>query len=80
MLDWKRIHFGKLRRDEILYYVKDEDWQRVRKSMKGVSLGDKYDTLVRWLEANEYNHPSKVQVTNYVNALSRGGLIEEVKD
>jgi len=75
-LDWSRLHFGKLSRDEIQSYVSDSTWQRIRKSLVGEQLSVKYEKLQLWLMINHYNRASQVQVTNYVTALSRGGLIK----
>jgi len=75
MVDWQSIHYGLLARADILECVKDPDWQRVRVYMKGKSLEERYNTLVSWLEVNEHSHCSKVQVTNYLNALARAGMI-----
>lgn len=75
-LDWKKLYFGTMSKTEVAVAVKDQDWQTVRLSMKGVSLQQKYDTLLWWLEKNEGKWKAKVQITNYVTALSRGGLIK----
>ena len=74
-MDWNKIHFGKLNKQDILKYVQNETWQKVRRSMKGTSLDIKYTTLQHWLVTNNYSNESKIQVTNYVNALKRGGLL-----
>ena len=75
-MDWKKVYFGKLSRKEIQEAVKDMDWQAVRIGMKGTSIRVKYDTLKWWLEKQKYTNKAKIQVTNYVTALSRGGLIK----
>lgn len=76
-LNWSRLHFGQLTRIDIENYVYDDEWQDLRKSMKGKSLEFKYATLSGWLTNNRNCRAAQVQVTNYVNALKRGGLIEE---
>lgn len=75
-VDWSRLYFGSLGRDEIQEHVKDAAWQELRQSLLGEHLSVKYDKLVSWLVLNEYSRASQVQVTNYVTALSRGGLIK----
>ena len=59
-----------------LQSVKDDDWQKVRKSMLRTDLKFKYETLQKWLEKNKYSEKSKIQIQNYVQALRRSGLIE----
>jgi len=75
-LDWEQLYFGRLSRQEIQRAVVEEEWQIVRIKMKGVALQMKYDMLRHWLIKNKYSRKAKVQVTNYVTALSRGGLIK----
>jgi hypothetical protein len=76
IMDWNKLIFDKYNIKTILQIVKNEDWQKVRKSMLKTSLEFKYKTLKQWLIFNNYSFDSKVQVTNYVNALKRGGLIK----
>lgn len=59
-----------------LQSVKDDDWQIIRKSMLKTDLEFKYKTLQNWLEKNKYSDKSKIQTQNYMQALSRSGLIE----
>ena len=75
-LNWAFLYCGKITRQEIQEFVKDEKWQQVRISMKGKSLGIKFETLWDWLDSNEWSRKAQVQVTNYITALSRGGLIK----
>lgn len=75
-LDWKKVYFGKVSRKDIQKYVPDGEWQVVRYWMKGKALEQKYQALVDWLETCNYSEAAKVQTTNYVTALSRGGLIK----
>jgi hypothetical protein len=76
-INWDKLHFGSLTREEIREAVLDTSWQRYRLAMIGHTLQYKYRMLVWWL-----NRPSaiplrtrQVQITNYINALKRGGLI-----
>lgn len=75
-MNWKSLYFGQISREDIQRYIDDPDWQELRLMMKGMSLEDKYSNLKAWLRNNHNSHASKVQVTNYVTALSRGGLIK----
>jgi len=75
-MDWKKLHFGHMHIAEVLIAVKDEEWQCVRVSMKGVSLQRKYDTLITYLQVEPTDRQRQIRVTNYVTALSRGGLIK----
>ena len=75
-LDWHKVYFGKVHIKEVLEVVKDKAWQEHRVMIKGKSLEFKHAVLLGWLELNKYSHKAKVQVTNYVTALSRGRLIK----
>lgn len=75
-LDWSKVYFGTVKRADVQKYIPDAEWQKVRLWMKGKTLVQKYETLSSWLEKCKYSHGSKVQCTNYVTALSRGGLIK----
>lgn len=74
--DWSRLYFGHMPKQEVLQAVQNDDWQKVRLSMKGKSLDYKYRTLTNWLKVEPKSRMRQVQVTNYVTALSRGGLIK----
>jgi hypothetical protein len=76
IVDWDKIHFGKISKKEIAEYVKENGWQILREYLKGKSLEDKYLRLFAWVYINKCSRASQVQVTNYVNALKRGGLIK----
>ena len=76
IMNWNKLIFDKYNIKTILQIVKNNDWQKIRKSMLKTSLEFKYKTLKQWLIYNDYSFDSKVQVTNYVNALKRGGLIK----
>lgn len=75
VLDWSKLHFGEITREEIEQYVNDEKWQEFRESLKGLNNPQKYEKLKQWLEQNNNSRKAQVQVTNYVNALLRGGQI-----
>jgi len=75
-MNWNRLIFGKLKMDEILEAVDNDEWQELRKSLKGESLSLRYRELEKYLEQHKYSKRAKIRVTNYVNALKRGGMIE----
>lgn len=77
-MDWSKLYFGKLDKQQTLKAVQNEEWQKVRRSMKGKSLEEKYSILSNYLLENEANDMMNVhiRITNYVTALSRGGLIK----
>jgi hypothetical protein len=66
-----------------LYCVKDTVWQAFREGLKGLSTERKLDklafyrdeALLHWPTAKQRNW--KVQVANYINALRRGGLLDD---
>jgi len=74
--DWSSIHSGNITQDEIERCVKDPKWQAFRESLKGLPLGEQFTKLKQW--NNQNSRCAKVQVTNYINALRRGGLLEEI--
>jgi len=74
-VSWSTLNFGPLTHDEITLYVKDTEWQKLRERIIGIPLTAKYYELERWLKRSHHNRASQVQVTNYMNALKRGGLI-----
>ena len=87
MVDWKKVYFGKINKEQTLNAVKDSYWQSIRLSMKGKSLQEKYNILYCYVYDNfkalenglisdgEWRKV-KIRSTNYVTALSRGGLIK----
>jgi len=77
-LNWDKLHAGPLKKEEIQpdhTFIKDKKWQEFRKSLKGLSNAEKYKQLSKWLRSHNNSHRSKVQVTNYINALKRGGQV-----
>ena len=80
-MDWHKLYFGKVSPEEVQIAIKNNEWQNTRISMKGKSLETKYRTLLNYLNNNlsgnlDNDRKVKVRVTNYVTALSRGGLIK----
>lgn len=87
MLDWRSLYYGHVESQEVAQAVKDPEWQTLRRAMKGKSLETKYAilkgyraTMIARLEAGRINEDEwrmvEVRITNYVTALSRGGLIK----
>jgi hypothetical protein len=74
--DWNSLVFGVYSLREIREYTCDTRWQRVRVNMLGRSLTYKWCELNIYLQQEAYSYEAKCRVTNYVNALKRGGLIK----
>lgn len=90
MLDWRNLYYGHVSPQEVAQAVKDPEWQALRRSMKGKPLEIKYAMLKDYraamailLDSDPDSNASdnewrmvEVRITNYVTALSRGGLIK----
>lgn len=81
--DWRTLYFGHVSPEEVQEAVADNQWQQYRLLMKGMSLDDKYKSLHAYLDFAKdmllEGHELRmvhVRLTNYVTALSRGGLIK----
>lgn len=78
----ERYSVGSYTMEQILHYVDNPEWQKFRsKVLKGAPTKYKLKLLVLWLQ----DHPevddkkvwvAHVQVSNYLNALKRGGLLD----
>lgn len=79
LLDWNALTFGPYSTKEVLEAVADDEWQKLRKSLKGQSLRYKYDSLLSYLRSHQHNRVQMIQVTNYVHALRRGGLVPRME-
>lgn len=75
-MDWRKLYFGHVSVADMRKYTPNADWQAVRLSMKGTTTGFKYRVLCSWLLDCDFAYSAKIQVTNYVTALSRGGIIK----
>jgi hypothetical protein len=76
-MNWDKLMLATpLYQSDIKRYIPEKDWQIFRESLKGKTSQLKYVALEGWLQQQAYSWASCVQVTNYVNALKRGGLIE----
>lgn len=87
MLNWRSLYYGHVSPQEVTQAVEDPEWQALRLAMKGESLETKYAmlkgyraTMIARLEAGRIDEDEwrmvEVRITNYVTALSRGGLIK----
>ena len=50
------MYFGCVSLDEIRGAVKDAEWQKLRKEMKGRALAEKYDMLRRYSERLTFDY------------------------
>ncbi len=73
---WKELIKGRYPIYIVGFAVKDHNWQIFRESLKGKPLDDKFDMLMSWGKSHNWDHDSSVQVTNYVYALKRAGIIK----
>lgn len=55
--------------------VSTNDWQKFRKSLKGLSTSTKLSKLSSWVKKKGGSKRAKLQVHNYKGALKRGGLL-----
>jgi hypothetical protein len=69
------MEFGPITQEEITRCIKNEAWQTFRKSLKGLSTQEKMKRLRSW-KASHSGRCATVVVTNYINALKRGGQIK----
>lgn len=87
-LNWSRLYFGHVYVSEVQKAIRDPEWQKLRKDLKGRSLEEKYERLLDYYQRGLLKLSSlpdsefwgalrmlQVRCTNYVTALSRGGLI-----
>lgn len=72
-MDWVKLIFGVYNRKQVLDAVDDTTWQNLRIRLKGTSMEYRYKALQHYL-GEEPEERKKIQVTNYVYALKRGGL------
>lgn len=64
-----------LKQTDIMRCIKNEAWQKFRKSLKGLSTQAKLQKLKLW-KSSHSGHCATVVVQNYINALKRGGQIK----
>lgn len=90
-MNWKNLYYGHVSPSEVQEAIKDAEWQELRQSIKGKSLEEKYEALNAYRIRKAWEIPLdenadgpadpewrmvEVRLTNYVTALSRGGLIK----
>jgi hypothetical protein len=75
---WKGFVFGRYPQKLVILTVQDPVWQALRASLLNTTLEEKFTALVRYVgDPTVANFEQRcVQVTNYVHALKRGGLIK----
>lgn len=56
--------------------IKEPQWQRVRKSLKGKPTKTKLQRLGAYAATSKNPEKARIQVQNYINALKRGGQIK----
>lgn len=78
LAEWNDIHCGYITQAEIRKYIENPNWQTLRESLLGTTLEYKFEKLKEWLEGHSRSREAQVQVTNYINALRRGGLLHDV--
>jgi len=65
----------KLTRSQIQTAVRKPRWQSYRKTLKGKTTKTKLRSLQAYLTTHAHSKESKIQVTNYINALKRAGQL-----
>jgi hypothetical protein len=82
-MNWDELVFGVFSQTEIQHCVAWEYWQMCRRSMLGTDLEYKWRRLKCFLTdvqcssfTDDDRKRARICVTNYVNALKRGGLIK----
>ncbi len=77
---WQDLVFGTFSTSEVLPAVRDAEWQQIRRDMKGLPLLSRLQMLKQWLQKWTEDavrlHRARIQVTSYVYALRRGGMIQ----
>lgn len=91
-MDWHRLYFGHVSPQEVAEAVRDAGWQHLRLKLKGLPTDYKWAFLNCYYNSESHRICSdstasesskahalrmlQVRVTNYVTALSRGGIIK----
>jgi len=58
------------------YCVDNVVWQTFRRKLKGIPTDQKLIRLKEWLDQWDYSYAALIQVSNYINALKRGGQLD----
>lgn len=83
--EWPYKSLGSFNIHEVWKAVDNDEWQRIRKGMKGTTTEAKLHTLVRYLDVNagdegvdkwaDLSWEVRCRVQNYIGALKRGGQL-----
>lgn len=74
--EYENLIFGTYSQSAVFQAVNNMEWQTFRISLKGKSTNEKIKGLREWLVLNDNSYRSKIQVTNYIHALKRGGILK----
>jgi len=74
--DVEDLIYGQYSLNHIIGAVNDDEWQELRKSLKKMSTQEKIEKLREYRDKKGETQKIKIQITNYINALKRGGLIK----
>ena len=75
-LDWNKLRFGCFSLPTVQNAVDSKNWQEFREKLRNVPLSYRYEMLEQWVETNKNAMQARIQVTNYVNALKRAGMLK----
>jgi uncharacterized protein (DUF934 family) len=78
MEQWTYVVPSVTKSEIVNHCINDENWQKFRRSLKGLPTTQKLIKLADWLvTAEDQLRPgAEVQVANYINALRRGGQLD----
>lgn len=72
------IPLEKITREQIQKAIKDPEWQKLRKELRGTPLNIKIGFCNIWLQKNKFSKRSKIQIINYINALKRSAYSRDI--
>jgi hypothetical protein len=73
---WDDLVFGSYSLKEVQAAVVWTSWQLLRAALLGRPLDERYTRLRSFLVEQDNSRQAQIVITNYVHALSRGGLIK----
>lgn len=79
MKDFQTL-FSEATHEEIDKAVSSDEWQKFRKSLKGLSTSSKLQKLSQWVSKHKGSKKAKLQASNYRGALRRGGQLKALKE
>jgi hypothetical protein len=74
-----KTFFNEATHQQIDKAVSASDWQKFRKSLKGLSTSTKLQKLSNWVSKKHDSKKAKLQASNYRGALRRGGQLKPEK-